>query len=220
MTNVNICTWTPGSNNGAFQKTVLIDEVPVIFSDLLTVKPTFSFDYIELNYIEQINKFTKSIEVTTMIEDQPLTIVNTIDLTDEEKAEVLANIEAIVPPFEFFYNQRKNQISTVYNSQVQTLVSDAADQYETASWEVQKSEALAYNANPSTATPFIDGLLAARNNGKLVEEQETKAELVAKILGKVDAYNAAYAAILGMYQTRLKRLDACTSIEELLAFTA
>jgi hypothetical protein len=214
---VNICTWHDASKNGAFQKLVEIDSNPVLFSDLLTVKPTFSFEFISFNYIEQAGRFDRTIEVTTDFNDTQMTTVDTVMLTDEEKTEVLNNINSITPPLEYYMNYRKNQITSAY-SKATTELAGQCDQFETASWEVQKSEAIAWQADNTVATPFLDQLLNARNKDKQESDQETKSVLVSKIIGKVQAYNKAYAEILGTYQSNLKRLSTVTTIDDLLKF--
>jgi hypothetical protein len=216
---VNICTWHDASKNGAFQKLVEIDGNPVLFSDLLTVKPTFSFEFISFNYIEQANRFDRTIEVTTNVGDTTYTNIETVTLTDEEKAEVLNSINNITPPFEFYMNYRKNSIVTAYAKAVAELAGQC-DQFETASWEVQKSEALAWNSDNTVPTPFLDQLLTARNKDKAEDQKETKDSLVSKIISKVAAYNTAYAEILGTYQSNLKRLSTITTIDDLLKFVA
>jgi hypothetical protein len=217
ISGVNICTWHDVSKNGAFQKLVEIDGNPVLFSNLITVKPTFSFDFISFNYIEQSNHFDRTIEITTDVDGTSFTTINTIPLTDEEKAEVLNSINTVTPPFEFYMNFRKNEIDSAYGKATSDLAGQC-DQYETASWEVQKSEALSWQADNTVATPFIDQLLAARNKDKQDSDKETKDSLVAKIIEKVEAYNKAYAEILGTYQSRLKRLSTLTTIDDLLKF--
>ncbi len=86
---INILTWYAPSNNGAFQKNTELG----IFSDMLTVKPTFSFAFTSMNYIEQNGTFD----------------IDGVPMTDEQKAEVLAQIEAVIVPVEWKKNVRKQE---------------------------------------------------------------------------------------------------------------
>ena len=85
----NILTWYAPSNNGAFQKNTELG----IFSDMLTVKPQFSFAFTSMNYIEQNGTFD----------------IDGVPMTDEQKAEVLAQIEAVIVPLEWKKNIRKQE---------------------------------------------------------------------------------------------------------------
>jgi hypothetical protein len=85
----NILTWYAPSNNGAFQKTAELG----IFSDMLTVKPAFSFAFTSMNYIEQNGTFD----------------IDGVPMTEAQKAEVLAQIEAVVVPVEWKKNVRKQE---------------------------------------------------------------------------------------------------------------
>jgi hypothetical protein len=82
-------TWHAPSQNGAFQKNTELG----IYSDLLTVKPTFSFEFTSMNYIEQNNTFD----------------IDGVPMDDAQKAEVLAQIEAVVVPVEWKKNVRKQE---------------------------------------------------------------------------------------------------------------
>ena len=84
--NENIMTWHQPSNNGAFQKNTEYG----IFSDLLTVKPTFSFEYTSFNYIEQTNQFN----------------IDGVDMTSEQKTEVLMAINNFVIPNNFIVHNK------------------------------------------------------------------------------------------------------------------
>ena len=82
--NINILTWSNKSNNGAFQKPIGID----IFSDMIVVKPVFTFTFTDLYYVEESNLFT----------------VDGSEMTAEQKFEVEAKISATVPPPEWYFN--------------------------------------------------------------------------------------------------------------------
>ena len=61
---MNILTWHAPSNNGAFQKVTEFG----IFSDLITVKPVFSFDFTSMSYNETNGDF--NIDGTAMTDEQ------------------------------------------------------------------------------------------------------------------------------------------------------
>jgi len=81
--------------------------------------------------------------------------------------------------------------------------------HEMVSWRKQEDEARAYVADNTVATPFIDAQLVTRNLG------ETKEELVNKIIANADAYQIAYATLLGKYQNLTKAIEKATTTDEL-----
>ena len=74
--------------------------------------------------------------------------------------------------------------------------------HEIASWRKQEEQARAWLADNTVSTPTVDGLLVTRALG------ETKAELVAKIIANADAYEMAYAPLLGKFQALSRQIDA------------
>jgi hypothetical protein len=188
----NIITWHAPSNNGAFQKTTELG----IFSDMLTVKPTFSFEFTNMNYIEQNGTFN--------VDGQPM--------SDEQKAEVLGVINAKVVGIEWYKQVKFGQFSGAYQAALRAMVG-ATDSAEMASWTKQETEARAWTADNGAVTPIIDNLLIGRAMA------ETKAELVGKIIAKADGYTVAYAQVLGMYHAKQKALELCTTVEAVVALT-
>lgn len=186
----NILTWYAPSNNGAFQKNTELG----IFSDMLTVKPTFSFAFTSMNYIEQNGTFN--------IDGQPM--------TDAQKAEVLSVINAKVVGIEWYKQVKLGQFSGAYQAALKAMVG-TTDSAEMASWTKQETEARAWVADNNAVTPIIDNLLLGR------AMSETKAELVGKIIAKADGYAVAYAQVLGMYHAKQKALELCTTVEQVLA---
>lgn len=77
---MRLMSWTEESKNGAFQKQSAYEGIP--YGLLLTVKPKLSFEYTNLNYNEFNRTFTR----------------DNIELTDEEKSEIINIIDAV--PFE------------------------------------------------------------------------------------------------------------------------
>lgn len=184
---MNILTWYAPSNNGAFQK---VTEVGY-FSELLAKKPTFSFSFTNMSYNEQNGDFS----------------IDGIHMSESQKQEVLNEINAFVVPFVWFKNIKTMEITASYQQQVKALTNAQAD--EVSSFTKQENEARAWLANNTVNTPFIDGLLVARDLG------ETKAELVDKIILNADAYATAYSRILGKFQKISKKIAAATTKDEL-----
>lgn len=191
---INILTWHAPSNNGAFQKSAELG----IFSDMLTVKPTFSFAFTSMNYVEQSNTFD--------IDGNPMTAA--------QKAEVLAKINATVAPLEWYRNVKQGQFSGAYQAAIKAMAGNT-DSAEMASWTKQEAEARAWVADNNTVTPLIDNLLIGRS---IVGE--TKESLVNTIIAKADGYAQGYALVLGMYHAKQKQLEACTTVAEILALGA
>jgi hypothetical protein len=187
----NILTWYAPSNNGAFQKTSELG----IYSDMLAVKPTFSFSFTNMNYIEQNGTFD----------------IDGVPMTDAQKSEVLGAINSISAPLEWYRNVKQEQYSGAYQAAIKAMAGNT-DSAEMASWTKQETEARAWTADNNTLTPLIDNLLIGRNIAG-----ETKAALVATIIAKADGYAQGYALVLGMYHAKQKQLEACTTVEQILA---
>lgn len=83
---MKILTWNDDSQDGAFQN----EQVDGIFSDKITVKPTLSFPFTNLQYI--------SIANTYRVDDREMTL--------EEKAEIESTIMAVEPPASWVFDKR------------------------------------------------------------------------------------------------------------------
>lgn len=92
-------------------------------------------------------------------------------------------------------------------------LSNRTTSHEMSSWSVQILEANAFIADSSASTPFIDVLLVSRNLN------ETKEELVGKIINNSIKYNAEYGKLLGAYQFNIKQIDNATSVDEIKNIT-
>ncbi len=101
---------------------------------------------------------------------------------------------------------KSNEITQAFNNAVEAITS--ALPHEMVSWRNQEDEARAYIADSTTATPFIDSQVATR-------QLETKDELVAKIIANADAYQVAYASLLGKYQNLSNAISVATTVDEL-----
>ena len=73
---------------------------------------------------------------------------------------------------------------------------------ESESWPIQRAEALAYDADPTVATPLLQSIADSRGI--------TLAEQVTKVLENVVAFDAEFGALLGKYQ---KNKSILTSID-------
>ena len=182
---MKILTWLNVTNDGAFQKPIGTN----FYSDSMNVKPTFSFAFTDLQYIEQNNTFR----------------VDAMLMTDAQKAEVLAYIDAVTPPFAWNVAVKTQEIESKH-SQLSIAIVGQVSNTEIATWQDQRSEAYAYVANPLASTPMIDDLLIGR-----AIAGETKQILVDKIIANAVGYAQAYAPILGTYQGKMKQLAAATT---------
>ena len=77
-----ILTWHSPSNSGAVQVDTLYGS---IFSDMIDLKPTFSFTFTDLYYNENDGRYT--------VDDKYM--------TDEQKAEIVNALNLIEPPIEW-----------------------------------------------------------------------------------------------------------------------
>jgi len=186
---MNILTWYAPSNNGAFQKLTEFG----YFSDMLTIKPTFSFDFTSMSYNEQNSDFS----------------IDGVAMSDEQKLEVFTAINNVPVPFAFYKAVKTQEINGQYNQTLRALTT--ANSYEAVSWTKQETQARAWIVDNNTVTPIIDALLVSRNMG------ETKEELITKIIAKADAYETLYGQILGKFHNKEKALENATTLEELKA---
>jgi len=104
-------------------------------------------------------------------------------------------------------NNKNNEITNSFNNAVEAITTSLP--HEMVSWRKQEDEARAYSADNTVATPFIDAQLITRDLG------ETKDELVAKIIANADAYQVAYATLLGKYQNLTNKISVATTVDEL-----
>lgn len=188
----NIITWHTPSNNGAFQKQTELG----IFSDLLTVKPTFSFEFTSMEYIEQNGTF--------QIDGQPM--------TNDQKDECFNYINTVVVPLAWYKQVKQGQLAGTYQQAIQ-VITGIVDPAEMVSWYKQENEARTYLADSAAVTPILSVLVISRNQGETVQE------LAEKIVSKAERYDLEYASILGIYKDKQKQLEMANSIEEILAIS-
>jgi len=79
---------------------------------------------------------------------------------------------------------------------------------ERESWIYQETEANNYIIDNNVKTPFIDNLLVSR------DLDETKDELITKILEKASDYKIMESSALGKYQKLLKDVEVCVNKED------
>lgn len=87
------------------------------------------------------------------------------------------------------------------------LLTDGYPRSEIDTWELQRAEALAWQANPDTATPWVD--LAADARGL------PRDEFMARTLAKVHAFTAASACLTGRRQGIEDAIRNAKSVSEL-----
>ena len=83
---MNILTWHSPSQDGAYQR----ETVDGTFSDFITVKPTFSFEFTDMSYNDLVSTYT----------------IDNVPMTDTQKAEVLTSIEQVEPPIPWLFGVR------------------------------------------------------------------------------------------------------------------
>jgi len=102
---------------------------------------------------------------------------------------------------------KNNEITNSFNNSVEAITT--ALPHEMISWRKQEDEARAYTADNTVATPFIDAQLVTRDLG------EKKDDLVSKIIANADAYQVAYATLLGKFQNLTNKISVATTVDEL-----
>lgn len=108
-------------------------------------------------------------------------------LAEQSQQEVAAQKAAIVGEYE----QALANLEAMYSPK------------ERETWPQQVAEAKAWTADPQSATPFIDAMVAAR-------PEVTKAGLVSRILTNYTAYSQAVGAALGTMQKRISEIEGAT----------
>ncbi len=83
------------------------------------------------------------------------------------------------------------KVGTVFDSKVSLVTSGYTDK-SIETWDLQRSEALAYDADVNAPTPLVDSLAIARGI--------TKEDLVGRILAKATAFAGVMGALLGNQQ--------------------
>jgi hypothetical protein len=135
------------------------------------------------------------------------------ELIGDKVAMTADEVEAhINPPITLAQSQSTKlaEVTATYNTAISSLVGDT-DKFELASWAKQEEEAKAYIASNIAITPLLSGMVASRGLG------ETVLDLAHKIIAKSDAYQVAYASILGTYQAKQKAINSATTVEEVKA---
>lgn len=190
---MNILTWLDTLGNGAFQKPI---DATSIFSDKIEVKPTFSFQFTNLQFIEQNNTYK----------------IDGVEMTAEQKTEVTNYIDSVMPPFAWYVAQKEHLINGKHSEAVRDVIGFVPNE-ELASWPKQEEQARALLVDSTVSTPMIDGLIFARGLG------ETREGFATLVVQNADAYASAYASILGNYQAKMKLLNAATSVTQVNAIT-
>lgn len=185
---MNILTWVH-NQNGALQKLVGTDR---LYSPSLSVKPILTFEFLNLQYIEQANIFKIDGKV----------------MTAPQKAEVLAYINAQVVPIDWYEVHAKQRIESKHQEMVMSITGYVSTS-EMATWQDQRDEAYAILSDSLAPTPTLTALVTARGiTGETVES------FALTVRTNVEAYQAAYLPVLGTYQGKVKQITAATTLEE------
>jgi hypothetical protein len=124
----------------------------------------------------------------------------TDQLTDEQRAAVQAVYDAHDP-----HGMDKPGAIAVINAAFNAAAGALTAGYpeaERLTWPVQQSEALAWGADNSASTPFLDGLAAARGIDV--------AEMRQKTLDQVNLFMQASQQLVGMRQKCMDQISAAT----------
>jgi len=97
------------------------------------------------------------------------------------------------------YPEKIAEINAYLGSSLELIAGRYSDA-ERETWSIQSSEALAYHADNSALTPFIDGLI----NGRSI----TKAEMVGFVVANSSAYYALVSGAMNAVQIFRDRADA------------
>ena len=111
-------------------------------------------------------------------------------------------------PFSQLKFEKLNEINAEYQQAIATLTPTYPDD-ERLTFDKQEAEARAWLVDNSTSTPFIDALAAGRHMDK--------AELVARIIAKADAFALASGSLTGQRQRYEDTLDAATTLADVAA---
>lgn len=114
------------------------------------------------------------------------------------------------PDIEQVREDKRAEINTAYKQDMKMILTQYPDA-ETLSFDKQETQARAWNADNSVATPYIDAMLA--------ERPLDKQELVNRIIQKSDQFSAAHGAATGKRQRLEDDIDAATTLQELEAIT-
>lgn len=104
--------------------------------------------------------------------------------------------------------RKLTEINTAYERAISTLTPTYPDD-ERLTFDKQEAEARAWLADNSAPTPFVDALAAGRHMDK--------AELVARIIAKADAFALASGSLTGQRQRYEDMLDAATTLADVAA---
>lgn len=119
------------------------------------------------------------------------------------KFDVVAGVvvEYVAPPptLSVLKKLKLAEINDEFKKVMQPITAGIPD-IEVKSWLKQEAEARAYQANPTAATPLIDGLASSRN--------VNKDELVTRIIDKADAYANLSGTLIGRRQGLEDALNA------------
>jgi hypothetical protein len=125
---------------------------------------------------------------------EPDTIKAKYYLTDADKANAT----------EFMKIAMRKIVDEVYDKRLKEV--NETSYLEMTSWSQQRAEAEAYTAAPTAPTPMLSALAEARSI--------TVAEMVAKVLNAVSAYNTKIATLLANKQATKTKIKNCNNLAD------
>lgn len=102
------------------------------------------------------------------------------------------------PDLDAAKQQKRAEITKLAAECVKSYV-DFYPAFEVATWPTQESEAIAWQKDPSAATPFCDAIASAR--------QVVRTDLLEKIVGRVDEFRSISAVVAGVRQRLFDKID-------------
>ena len=161
-----------------------------------------NFDYFYEGVEPRVNIFQRAIKTgVTQDEKGNYTYEYSIEeafVSPEEKANIVESA---------LNNAKKLKIEELrneYDKIVDEYIFDTPLS-EKLTWDKQEAEAKAFLSDPASPTPFIDLLIISRKKG------ETKEELVNIIVSKANLYVEFQGNLLGMYHTKLAKINSKTA---------
>jgi len=119
--------------------------------------------------------------------------------------------EAPPAPIVDLATQATHRINLGYQAEMGQILNDYP-QAETLTFDKQEREARQWQADNNVATPYIDAMLA--------ERPLEKAELIARILGKADAFTTASGMATGKRQRLEDEIKTALAAEDRVALEA
>ena len=133
-----------------------------------------------------------------------------VEITSEEYDTLYRVINSLSSKIDELKLIKQNSVNNAYyNANAQVCYQYT--QCEVNTWDSQKEEAIAYQANPSSDTPMIDAIIA--------ESGEDKATFISGVIANVLEYKQYAGNLLGQKRAKESEILAATTEAELDAIS-